>query len=213
MNTIQLVVGIGLLALLIAIAVGVLPRLAGRERERSRQALLALAQPRGWQEVAPGGESLLPWRKSSWTRHASALGNWQGLRAELVITRVHKNRDATMVLVESGPGAKARGQVMATDPAFEYAQGAAPGPKQPTELGRRFRLLGQPADLRAIFSPAAERAILDFPGHIHTVGFDGKMASVTWIGYEKDSAVVDVAFDLAVSLCHQSTGATTPTDG
>jgi hypothetical protein len=208
MNTFQLVVGIGLLAVLLAVAVGLLPRLAGRERERSRQALLALARLRGWQEVATGGESLLPWRKSSWTRHASARGNWQGLRAELVITRVHKNRDATMVVVDCGRGDPGRGQVMATDPAFEYAQGAAAGPEQPTELGRRFRLLGQPTDLRAIFSNWIERAILEFPGHIHAVGYDGRLASVTWFGYEKDPAVVDVALDLAVGLCRQSAGPT-----
>jgi hypothetical protein len=152
---------------------------------------------------------LLPWTKSAWTRHASALGTWKGLRAELVITRVYKNRDATMAVVACAPGRGVSRPVVATDPADDYAQGAPAGPEQPTELGRRFRLLGLPADLRTVFSPDVERAILDFPGQIRSVACDGKMASVTWIGYEPKSTVVDLAFDLAVRLCQQ---AAAPTD-
>jgi len=183
-------------------------------RARSRRLLLPLARSRGWQEVTHDGESLLPNLSSSWKRllsmQASAYGTWQGLRAEFTATHVYKNRDATTVTVECAHPDVRLGPVSATDrndPRYrDYHQFTGESetiPAQSSALLQRFRLWGEESDLRRIFVPDIERAILEFPGNLYSVSFYGRIASLVWIGYEKDPAIVDAALDLAASICRQ----------
>jgi hypothetical protein len=178
------------------------------------KSILPLARLRGWQEVTRDGESLLPYFSSSWKRllstQASAYGTWQGLRAEFTASFVYKNRDATTATVECTHPVVGLGPLAATDRDdpryrdYHLISGETETiPVQPTALLQRFRLSGQERDLRAVFVPGIERAVLDFPGKLYSVSFHGNSASVVWIGHEKNPSIVDAALDLAASICHQ----------
>jgi hypothetical protein len=183
-------------------------------RGRSRKSILPLAQLRGWQMVTRDGESLLPYFSSSWKRllstQASAYGTWQGLRAEFTAAFVYKNRDATTATVECAQAMVGLGPLAATDRGDPRCRGyhlvtgeTETIPVQPSGLLQRFRLSGQERDLRLVFVPEVERAVLSFPGKLYSVSFYGNTASVVWIGHEKNPAIADAALDLAASICHR----------
>jgi hypothetical protein len=129
---------------------------------------------------------------------------------------VYKNRDATTVVVECAHAIVGLRAVSATDrndPLYRLTGGKETLRAQPTALDQRFRLSGQEGDLRAIFVPDIERAILGFPGNLYSVSFYGRIASVIWIGYEQNPSIVDAALDLAASICRQVDAATTASGG
>jgi len=187
---------------------------------RSQRAILPLAQLRGWPELTRDRESLQPYLASAWNRllssETSAQGTWQGLRAEFGTTQVYLKRNATTAVVECPRLPMGLGPVSATnrnDPHYrgyqKYIGEAETLRAEPTALDQRFRLSGQERDLRVLFVPDIERAILEFPINLYSVSFYGRIASVVWIGYEKNPAIVDAALDLATSICRQVDSATT----
>jgi len=182
-------------------------------RRRSREALVPYASLRGWQKVPHSSESIVPWTKPQklWATNANVGGIWKGLRAEIVNFHrgEHDAEDRTMAAVACAHVPQGLGWVSAMDAKFTFATGRNAGSTQRSELGRRFRLAGEDRDLQAIFTPNVEKAILDFPGRIHQVMFDGKAASVTWYGREEASAIIDAALDLAVIITRQVEAATT----
>jgi hypothetical protein len=187
------------------------------DRRRSRQALVAHAGLRGWQNLIHSSESIVPWTKPQgmWTAGANVGGTWKGLRAEIVRSQPGQleSQDRIMAAVACARVPQGLGWVTASKPTWPFSTRRWDGFARRSELGRRFRLSGEDRDLQAIFTPAVEKAILDFPRQIRQVMFDGKAASVTWYGPEEAPAIVDAALDLAVIIVRQVEAATTIASG
>jgi hypothetical protein len=211
---IDIVMGIVALVGISAATVVALRVVSRLDRERSRRALQPYVQLRGWMEVAPGQASSRPSGRSQWMRtfggHASVsiAGAWKGLRAELAMTRVYRNRRATAVYLACDGGVGGRGSVslLARDdlanryyPRDDRSAGAEA--VWTAEFNRLFRPQGSARDLSTIFVSDIERDLLSFPRRLSSVHFDGSIVTVTWLEFERDPLVIDAALDIAASIC------------
>jgi hypothetical protein len=209
-DSLDFAVGIGGLIATIMVAVGVVVLVQYLVRRHSHNALQPYADLRGWSEVPKGGKSLIAHGVG-----AGVAGEWNGARAELVMTRVYKGRTATVVAVASSQttpsGLPPLGPVsiMAKgDVSFQYYKAqfkrADLGLLQTSALGQRFGFLGKASDVLALITPEIAQSLVSFAGQINNAGYDGEAASVTWLGFERDPARIDAALEVAGALSLQA---------
>jgi len=172
-------------------------RYSRQQRDKSRQVLLAWQTRHDWKPVTSDNESLVPFTRQGPYAIGNLSGTWQGHRAEFVVFYVYKWKTASSVAVACIRMPAGFKGVAAIDASFEYATGNDVGP---VELSKRFRLTGKSQDLMTIFAPEVEKDILEFPQQIRSVTMDETAASVTWLGWEADAAIVERALEIARSL-------------
>jgi len=185
------------MVILLALVAVVATRYSRRQRQKSGQVLLAWQTLHDWKPVTCDNESLVPFTRQGPFAIGNLSGTWAGHRAEFVVFYVYKWKTASSVAVACARTPAGFKGVAAIDASFEYATGSDVGP---VELSKRFRLTGKSQDPMTIFAPEVQSDILGFPRQIRSVAMDETAASVTWLGWEADAAIVERALEIARSL-------------
>ena len=210
MDSLDLAVGIGGLIATIAFTVGAVVLVQYLVRRHSGNALQPFADLRGWSELPKGAKSLMAYGTG-----ASVVGNWNGARAELAMTRVYKGRTATVVAVacshttRSGLPPLGPVSIMAKgDVSFQYYEQQFKrddlGWLQTSAISQRFDFGGMATDVLALITPEIAQSLVSFPGQINNASYDGEAASLTWLGFERDPARIDAALEVASALSVQA---------